>query len=57
MKINEIMNMPTVINNTHQSVYRCYHTLQKVKDMLKRKDSQKSILNYIELLEKEELKQ
>lgn len=34
--ILDIMNMPTVINNVHESAYRSYHILSFVKGLLER---------------------
>ena len=51
MTIDEIRKMPTVMNNHHESLLRAYQTLEKVKDMLKRKDSSETILEVIEHVE------
>ena len=31
MKIIEILKMPTVDNKIHESIFRCYHILEKVE--------------------------
>ncbi len=51
MKINEIAHMPTVIDNTHESVYRSYQLLQKVKELLADGTPNGVILEMIELAE------
>jgi hypothetical protein len=50
MTIIEIKNYPDVIDNVHESIYKSYQALDKVKEMLKRGDSQKSILEVIEAI-------
>jgi len=47
MTIEEIIEMPTVINNTHESIYRSWHILELVTLMLKRGDSNETILEVI----------
>ena len=54
MKIAEIKAMPTVLSNSHESVLRAYQILDKVKEMLNRGDSQKTIIELIEHLENNE---
>ena len=49
--LKEITEMPTVIDNTHESVYRCYHVLNHVKIMLERGDSVETIMEIINILE------
>ena len=51
MELKEIIKMPTVIDNTHESVYKSYQILNKVKEMLLRGDSQKTIIETINYLE------
>lgn len=34
MKIKEIIKQPTTIDNNHESLFRCYHILDKVKEWL-----------------------
>ena len=51
MKISEIMKFPTTIDNNHESLYRCYHILDKVKFWLKETWGRESILELIEELE------
>jgi hypothetical protein len=50
-KIHAIKNMPTVYNNTHESIYRSYHTLALVCEMLGRGDSSESIKEVIAAIE------
>jgi len=51
MDVTEIQQMPTVINKTHESVYRSYQILEKVKEMLDRRDSNRTIMEFIYLME------
>ena len=50
MNLTEIKKAPIVIDNNHESLYRSYQTLRLVKDMLKRKDSKKTIINIINFI-------
>lgn len=43
-KIAEILSFPTVINKNHESLYRSYHILSYVLEMVKRGDSKETIL-------------
>jgi capsular polysaccharide biosynthesis protein len=54
MEIKQIKSMPTLIGNTHESVYRSYQILEKVKQMLERGDSKETISETIKYLEKNE---
>jgi hypothetical protein len=51
MTIREIMKKPTIVDNVHESIYRSYDLLEKVKTMLIRGDNQKTILEIIEHIE------
>jgi hypothetical protein len=51
MTIEDIKNTQTVYKNVHESLYRSYQTLEKVKVMLNRKDSVETILEVIEHIE------
>ena len=51
MKFNKLKEVPTTINNVHESCYRSFQVLQDVKEMIKRKDSLETIEEYIELIE------
>ena len=53
MKLFEIVNIPTVVENNHESVLRSYHILQKVKDYLQDRVPHKVILEIIVELEEE----
>lgn len=46
--LKEIKQMPTTHNMVHESIYRSHATLQLVKDMLNRGDSNESILMVLE---------
>ena len=46
--MKEIINLPTVVNNTHESVYRSYHILAKVLEMIERGDSKETIFEFVE---------
>jgi len=48
--LNGIIDFPQVINNTHESCYRCYHILNYVKIMVERGDSKETIIEVIEHL-------
>jgi hypothetical protein len=52
MKIWDIRQTPTLIGNTHESVYRSYQILEKVKEMLIRGDSSETIIEAIEFMER-----
>ena len=47
-KLKQIKQMPTTHENVHESIYRSAATLDLVKEMLKRGDSNESILMVIE---------
>ena len=51
MKLFEISKVPTVMNQTHESVLRSYHTLQKVKDYLRLEVPHKVTLDIVDELE------
>lgn len=51
MEFKEIIKMPTVINNNHESLYRSYQALSLVKEMLHRGDSNETILEAISTIE------
>ena len=48
MRIQEILDMPTVLNNTHESSYRVYHALERVKSLLEHGVPNDVILELIE---------
>ncbi len=48
MTLSEIRKMPVIIGNTHESVLRSYHVVKKVEEMLIRKDSHETILEFID---------
>lgn len=50
MKIKEIIEMPTVVDNVHESVFRAYHTLYYVKTMVERGDSKETIIDFIDFI-------
>lgn len=41
--IKEISEFPIIVNNNHESLYRCYHTLRLVLEMVNRGDSKETI--------------
>jgi len=43
MEIKEIAEMPTTFNNVHESIYRSYHILNLVLEMIERGDSKETI--------------
>lgn len=43
-----IKKLPTVKNNVHESIYKSYHVLNQVKDMLDRGDSKETVLDFID---------
>lgn len=47
----EISKYPTVHERVHESIFRSYHILNKVKEMISRGDSQQTISEAIELME------
>lgn len=53
MDIEQIRNMPTLLGNSHESVLRAYQILEKVKVMIKRKDSLETIEEIIKYCENE----
>lgn len=54
MKIAEILKLPVVIDNIHESVYRVYHILEKVKEYLSMGYDKDIILNLIDEMEYKE---
>ncbi len=50
MKLQEIANHPTVLSNNHESLYRSYHILKQVMEMVNRGDSKETIAEVVELL-------
>ena len=48
MKIEEIENKDEIIENVHESIFKSYSTLIKVKQMLDRKDSIETIKEFVE---------
>jgi len=54
MELKQIKSMPTVRDNVHESVYRSYQILEKVKEMLLRGDSKETIIETIKYLEQNE---
>lgn len=51
MKLGEIKELPTIYSNVHESIYKSYHTLQLVKELLNRGDSNATIKEIIKLIE------
>lgn len=51
MKLDEIMTYPLVVDNNHESIYRKYHILDKVLEMIDRGDSKETIFEVVGLLE------
>lgn len=47
MTIQEIKDYPTCIGNNHESLLQSFQLLKKVKEMLERGDSKKTILEVI----------
>lgn len=52
MNLKEITELPTVLNNTHESCYRAYHILNQVLEMIDRGDSKESINEVVDYLRK-----
>lgn len=50
MTLIEIQKMPTTIEKIHESVYRSYHILEYVLNMVERGDSKDSIFEVVEFL-------
>lgn len=50
MKIKEIIERPSTHGNVHESIFRCYATLQYVLEMVYRGDSKETILEMAEFL-------
>ncbi len=53
MEIERIKTMPTCLGQHHESVLRAFQILEKVKEMLKRKDSHETILEVIGVCQNE----
>lgn len=51
MDIGEILKYPTNYNHTHESVYRCYHILEKVEWMLAHNTPPAVILDFIQSMD------
>lgn len=47
MTIKQILEMPTLRDNIHESCFRSYSVLERVVEMLKRGDSSESVLDFI----------
>lgn len=50
MKIQEVINKPTVIDNIHESCFRSYDTLRVVIEMVERGDSKETIIDFYILI-------
>lgn len=50
MTLKDIIKMPTVVDNNHESVYRSYHILLKVIEMVERNDSKETIIEIADFL-------
>jgi hypothetical protein len=50
MKMNEILQMPTVVDNVHESIFRSYHILGYVVKLINRQDSKETILEIVDFL-------
>ena len=50
MKPVEIKEMPTVVDNRHESLFKSYHVLEQIRQMLERGDSKETVLEVIEFL-------
>lgn len=48
---SHIKGFPTVVDNNHESIYRSYQILERVKVMLNRGDSRETIVEMISFLE------
>jgi len=48
--LKDIKEMPITIDNNHESLYKSYQTLWIVREMLKRGDSKKTIINIINFI-------
>lgn len=48
--LKSIKGLPTEIMNHHESVFKSYHILAHVLEMVKRGDSKESIFELVELL-------
>lgn len=47
MTWDEIRAMPTTRNQEHESLYRCFHVLDEVTEMLDRGDSRETIRKFV----------
>jgi hypothetical protein len=56
-EIKEIISLPTVIDNNHESLYRSYHTLRYIMIMVNRGDSAETINEMFEFLQKANFKE
>lgn len=52
--IDQIKRMPEVIDNNHESLYKCYSILERVKIMIEREDSLETIKDFIRWCEDEQ---
>ena len=50
MDIKEIIKMPKVMNNVHESSYRTWGILEYVEQMVSRGDSKETILEIIKFM-------
>lgn len=49
-KIEKIQQLPTFIDNTHESCFRSYHVLNLTLEMIERGDSKETIFDMVEFL-------
>lgn len=47
LRFSQLAAMPTVLDNKHESLYRSYHTLQLVKDLLEKGTPSEVVLGII----------
>lgn len=53
MKCFDIRRMPTTLDMVHESVFRSYHVLEKVQELLRQQTPARVILEVIEDLQSE----
>jgi hypothetical protein len=54
MDLEQIKELPNTVNNIHESVFRSYHILYKVLELIERGDSKETILEIVNYLIKKD---
>lgn len=55
VRISSILEKPTIIDKNHESLYKSYHILNYVLDMVQRGDSKDTILEVVAMLRHQQI--